>query len=97
MRSSMRSSCRGVGGEEQPNPFRCCRRAISTKGSQGTRSTYRSGNRVGVWLGLGLGLSVNEHRQTDTRKRPTTEREINSPGLKAHPPPAVGFGIKPFL
>jgi hypothetical protein len=26
MRSSMRSSCRGVGGEEQPYPLWCCRR-----------------------------------------------------------------------
>jgi hypothetical protein len=64
-RSSMRPSCRGVGGEEQPYPLWCCRRHRSTKGPQGTRSTYRSGNRVGVRLGLGL--SVNEHRQTQAR------------------------------
>ena len=69
--------------------------AISFKGPQGTRSTYRSGNRVRVRLGLGL--SANEHRQTHERDQQQTV-EIESPCLKAHPPPAaVGFGMAPLL
>ena len=68
--------------------------AISVKGPQGTRSTYRSGNRVRVRLGLGL--SANEHRQTHERDQQQTV-EIESPCLKAHPSPAaVGFGMAPL-